>query len=353
MKQTSIAQQWIISVLLSTLPLILAVLFALWTINNQAGSQRDLLRNTLQLQNAITQFKEELNNAERSIRQFLLLKDNRFEEIYMQRYKTVNALIEQLLSNPLLKEWIETNSNEKRGFEIIIERLDFDRISQQDSDTISHDFSLMNQFAEQSDLNVKKVISNALKINEKTFNDAIRTSTLLGLIVLPITLLLFLLSTQRISIPFRKLTQSINKMGKGSWKHPVSIEGPSDIVFLGENLEWMRTQLIELDQQKQEFIGHITHELKTPLASIIEAASLLSDEIPGSINSKQHNVLTILEQNAESLKLRIEQLLDYNQIIQSSEHHRRKVDLREFVSRIIEKKILIQNEKQKNDPCPY
>ena len=46
---------------------------------------------------------------------------------------------------------------------------------------------------------------------------------------------------------------------------------------------------------KNVFLRHVTHELKTPLSSIIEASSLLADEVPGPINGKQRQVIGILE----------------------------------------------------------
>jgi two-component system sensor histidine kinase GlrK len=59
-------------------------------------------------------------------------------------------------------------------------------------------------------------------------------------------------------------------------------------------------------------LQHVTHELKTPLASINEATALLIDEIPGAINDKQRAVLLLLDKNIHVLSDSIGHLLNYN-----------------------------------------
>lgn len=344
MPQTSIVQQWAISIVLSTLPLVLAVAFALWTISSQTQTHKKLLADTLELQTATSQFREELSNAERSIRQFLLLKDERFREIYLQKFNTLETVTEQLFANPLMSNWLVVNIEKKNRFATILTHLTFERISEKESKVVADDFQVMTSFALEIQNEVQLLIANSLKQKEQTFNEAIKTLSLLGLFVLPITVLLFLLSSRRITVPFSHLTRAMRRIGRGQLKHPILIKGPSDVMALSETLELMRLQLIDTEQQKQEFISHITHELKTPLASVIEASSLLLDEIPGHINQKQQNVLQILSNNADSLKVRIEQLLTYNTVTQSKIDCNKVIELHQFVSNIASNKTLLSSE---------
>lgn len=344
MPQTSIVQQWFISILLSTLPLVLAVAYALWTISSQTQAQRKLLADTLQLQTATSQFREELGNAERSIRQFILLKDSRFQEIYMQKYSALQTITEQFLMNPLMYKWLIENSQKKDKFSSILTHLAFSNIREKDSKVIAEDFQSMTNFAMEIQQDVQFLIASSMRDKEQTFNEAITTLILLGLFVLPITIILFLLSSRRITVPFRHLAKAMQYIGNGQLKNPIAIKGPSDVIALSETLEMMRLQLIDTDQQKQEFISHITHELKTPLASIIEASSLLLDEIPGNINQRQRGVLEILTSNADSLKVRIEQLLTYNTVTQSEHDSSKMIELCQFVSNIANNKSLLASD---------
>jgi two-component system sensor histidine kinase GlrK len=69
-----------------------------------------------------------------------------------------------------------------------------------------------------------------------------------------------------------------------------------------------------LEQQKDTFLRHVTHELKTPLASMVEGTDLLVDEIVGPINSEQQAVLELITQSMVRLRAMIESLLSYNAI---------------------------------------
>ena len=64
-----------------------------------------------------------------------------------------------------------------------------------------------------------------------------------------------------------------------------------------------------LEQQKDTFLRHVTHELKTPLASMVEGTDLLTDEIVGPINDEQKAVLELITQSMVRLRAMIESLL--------------------------------------------
>ena len=59
-------------------------------------------------------------------------------------------------------------------------------------------------------------------------------------------------------------------------------------------------------------LRHVSHELKTPLASLREGVALLADGVLGRLNAEQREVAGILEHSARALQERIEQLLQYN-----------------------------------------
>ncbi len=74
-----------------------------------------------------------------------------------------------------------------------------------------------------------------------------------------------------------------------------------------------RAARIELEKQakkRAEFATTITHELKTPLTSIIASAGLLSEEIPGGAEEPQQRLIQNIIHSAHTLEMRLSELVD-------------------------------------------
>ncbi|WP_170164743.1 HAMP domain-containing sensor histidine kinase [Thiocapsa rosea] len=126
---------------------------------------------------------------------------------------------------------------------------------------------------------------------------------------IPVALLLTFIFTMLIARPMRQLDQAIRSLGDGRFDRPIQVSGLSDLADLGERLNWLRLRLIELEEQKTFFLHHISHELKTPLTNIVEGAELLSQDVLGSLEPEQHEILDIVRVNSLQLQGLIENLL--------------------------------------------
>ena len=110
----------------------------------------------------------------------------------------------------------------------------------------------------------------------------------------------------------RDLDQSLVQIGNGNLDKHISLKGPKDIRELGARLEWLRQQLQQLESRKQHFLQHFSHELKTPLASLREGTSLLSEGVMGELNNDQREIAVILQRNCLNLQQQIDDLLTYS-----------------------------------------
>jgi two-component system sensor histidine kinase GlrK len=99
------------------------------------------------------------------------------------------------------------------------------------------------------------------------------------------------------------------QLGEGVWDTPILIDGNTELVQLGEKLDNLRVRLRNHLQEQDTFLRHVSHELKTPLASIAEGTALLNEQLLGEINRKQQRVLGIVEKSANQLGSLIEDLL--------------------------------------------
>jgi two-component system sensor histidine kinase GlrK len=112
--------------------------------------------------------------------------------------------------------------------------------------------------------------------------------------------------------PLRRLDRAIDLLGKGSLGQPIQVSGPSDLSALGGQLEWLRLRLIEIAEEKNRFLRHMSHELKTPLANMREGSELLMDGAVGDLSSEQKDVTRILRDNSLKLQQLIENLLSFS-----------------------------------------
>lgn len=134
-----------------------------------------------------------------------------------------------------------------------------------------------------------------------------------ALLLFLVSLALVLLFTRMIIGPVKGIERMINRLGAGqSLNSRVAFKGPRELRSVGERIIWLSERLAWLESQRHQFLRHISHELKTPLASMREGTELLADEVVGPLTAEQKEVVDILDSSSRNLQKLIEQLLDYN-----------------------------------------
>src|SRR5262249_60075055 len=76
----------------------------------------------------------------------------------------------------------------------------------------------------------------------------------------------------------------------------------------------MAARIVGVDQMKHDFISHVSHELKAPLASMQETTHLLLERIPGPLTEKQRRLLDLNLQSGKRLAQMIGNLLDLSRL---------------------------------------
>ena len=132
--------------------------------------------------------------------------------------------------------------------------------------------------------------------------------------------------------PLKRLENAIVGLGENRLDQVIAINGPADLALVGERLNWLRLRLAELDADKSRFLRHISHELKTPLASLREGVSLLEDGVAGALTPGQREIAQILRHNTGALQSQIEDLLRFNTAaFEARQLHRQSVDLLQLI----------------------
>ncbi len=111
---------------------------------------------------------------------------------------------------------------------------------------------------------------------------------------------------------FDELAAAIINLGEHRQPARALVGGPTDVRTLALHISGVKQTLQALENDKELFMRHISHELKTPLANLREGIALLEDRVAGQLGAQQQRIVAILSANANSLHRQIEDLLQYN-----------------------------------------
>lgn len=315
------------------LPLIIAITYAVWEMSSQARAQQRLVMDQAQISHLSVSSQELSKEIERAARQYQLLKDPSLLEILQIKQ---HQLLEGLSK---IKTRLPEFENDEVVSTIAAISNSIHDTSRANEATQAQDLELLYTKLKKnnSDLSAKLTdsIQTSLAHAEQELNNVLWRVLITGLLALPASLFLLGASSLIVSKSIRRLSLAIHHLGERRWDKEISIDGPSDLIELGHRLEWMRHQLLTAEQQKSQFTQHITHELKSPLAAIMDAQALLADQIPGSINDQQKAVLSILRTQAENLQELIQQLLNFNTISHGVDAHKDQIDLHFLCQKLI------------------
>ncbi|HKY59578.1 MAG TPA: PAS domain-containing sensor histidine kinase [Gemmatimonadota bacterium] len=106
---------------------------------------------------------------------------------------------------------------------------------------------------------------------------------------------------------------------------------------INEELQHINRELERSNEIKSEFLSNTSHELKTPLTSIIANTEILEYEMCGPVNEEQRKVLANISRNSQHLLEMISRLLDFARHEEGHATLRyEKVDLRALVEGVVD-----------------
>ncbi|WP_198650127.1 sensor histidine kinase [Zobellella maritima] len=317
----SLLQLVLMAFLLVLLPLILLVYQNSRSLEQVIGLAQDGIEGAVRDTRRASDMNDLALDMERTIRRYAVLEDPELRLSYLrllERYRS--ALDGQLVA-------VDAGTLTTSLPRLLIELVD---LAQADGAQIRQRAAIFDQFnaltlqldqltREQVDVRIQQVRQHVLQLRRQLW----WLSTALG----GASLLLVLLFTYLIIRPVRQLERCILSLGAGIEPDDRPIRGPAELVALGERLQWLHLRLRELEAQKLQFLRHLSHELKTPLASLREGADLLLERVTGPLTPEQEEICDLLVHNSFRLQGLIEQLLDYNRV-QQVQVFKQRVDVR-------------------------
>ena len=282
-------------------------LFSLDTIMAQS---RESTTQAIALSTAAQSLSERSLTMERAARQALVLGDRQLRQRFEEAAGHARDILRRLESNELPPEFSRQWLQQLSDVEALLDgspetALDRERaVARAFRELDGHSAAIAQQ--------VQAIIGNRNDALQDRVEKSRRqlTQQVLGSIALAAVMALgFGVWLAR---PFQRLEKAIVGLGENRLDLPIDIPGPPDVRRVSQQLEWLRLRLTELDADKARFLRHVSHELKTPLASLHEGVAVLGDGVAGPLSPSQAEVVSILQHNTQLLQHQIEALLRFN-----------------------------------------
>ncbi len=299
---------------LIAIPLLVAILNAALQIRKMADTGQKIVIEGVHAAQASQELISQIVSLERTARLYGVLNDASLLDVYRRKDDQLTALrgqLDRLLSNDAAHKTLADLGARQGTIRIAVLGLP-SGASVAKTAELSRSFSdlggLADEVAAQGNAQVD---SEVAELEEQTLQSR-RRLLLQSALLVPLTIILIFALTMAVGRPLRQLDRAISELGEGTFSNQIAVSGPHDLERLGGQLEWLRQRLLDLAHERNRFLRHMSHELKTPLANIREGTELLMDGAVGELDSAQREVATILRENGIKLQRMIENLLSFS-----------------------------------------
>jgi len=324
----------VIGFTLVALPLILALINTAVSVDQLATRSEQAVYRAVQATQSSRRLAELLTTLERTARQIVILRDRSLLDAYVVARAQLAQTAGQFAGLPFDGEQKGALDRIVRGEAEIFAALQDASARAPRLRKAVENFAELAGHARTITARSNALIDREVEALHATAAQARRITFWQLLALIPVVVFLVIGFAILIARPIRQIDAAIRRLGGGQFAAPVAVSGPQDLEQLGERLEWMRRELLDLEHQKNQFLRQVSHELKTPLTALREGAELLSEEAVGKLSPEQREIAEILRHNSVELQKLIDDLLSFG----ASQFRKVTVDLGPVeIGRIIER----------------
>ena len=117
-----------------------------------------------------------------------------------------------------------------------------------------------------------------------------------------------------ITRPLRRLTEGAAAMGRGDLNQYIDVKTRDETGRLADTFNEMAATLAVVDRMKSEFVTTASHELRTPIHSMLLGVSGLLGGYGGEISDEAREDLLVVQEGIDRLRRLVDNLLDLSRI---------------------------------------
>ncbi len=297
---------------LVALPLLLAIVWALVNLDRLAEQSGQLVETGVTTAENNRQLAQQVASLERLARQYLVLRTPESLAVLRQELDSLENTLDYMAPTAERADALPLAAGIRANARRIVNGLPSDNVTPVDTERTIAEFAELRQDVGRLSGTLASHIEQQLADLQASIRRAQQISAWQTAALVPGTVLLVLFFTLLVARPIRQIDKAIRQLGQSGFSRAIHVTGPRDLERLGRQLDWLRIRLLELAQEKNRFLRHMSHELKTPLANIREGTELLLDGTVGELDKPQREVTDILRLNGLKLQQLIENLLSFS-----------------------------------------
>lgn len=145
---------------------------------------------------------------------------------------------------------------------------------------------------------------------QETIAKSVKRFSVVGLIAILFGLILAQLFSAALSRPIQNLMSAAEAIARGKKGVKIPEDSDDELGKLTKTFNHMSEELIKLDQLKDDFMSHVTHELRSPLTSIIATVELMAENPLANKDPKFRRSIDRLVFGSERLNRLVDNILD-------------------------------------------
>jgi len=270
---------------LVALPMLVAVVWALVNLDRLAEQSEQLVISGASSAENNRLLAEQAASLERVSRQYLVLRNDDSLTLLQQDMTALEGTLDNMAALTKQADAVSLARAIRVLARRIVQTLSEGNPGTTDAEKMIAKFATLRQRLTRLSAVLDRHIELELSKLQESTRRAQQVSAWQTAALVPGTLILVLFFTLLVGRPIRQIDHAIKQLGQSGFSKPIEVKGPSDLERLGRQLEWLRVRLFELAQEKNRFLRHMSHELKTPLANIREGTELLLDGTVGDLEN--------------------------------------------------------------------
>ena len=199
----------------------------------------------------------------------------------------------------------------------------------------------------------KFMATNVMKLNKDRYivylneNNIYDDKLMFGLLII-ISFMIFLIFINGRVKYINNISKDIRKIATGNLSNRVNLKYNNELTSLAKDINYMAKELEDKDLMEKEFITNISHDLRTPLTTILGYSKMLEQKVYSNEEELERYV-SIINKKGIYLKNMLDDFFDYTKLCSKDmELEKVKINLNEMIMQLLDGEELSFKEKHLN-----